>query len=287
MTTSRPFTLGAVAYDPKVVTIWEGFKDWFASHGFGFDFVLYSSYEAQTEAHVAGHVDVTWDSPLAWVRTRRLAEGLGRQARAVAMRDTDQDLTSVVLVRSNSHITEVSQLAGGMVGTGAIDSPQATLLPLAHLAGLGLDPGTSVSVRRSDIMVTKHGDHVGGEREAVRALIDGTVDAACVIDGNQLLFAKEGTIPTGAVRVLSRTAPYDHCTMTVLDGVDAGVVDRFVELLLSMSFDDPTVRPLLELEGLREWRPGRTQGYDQLEAAVDRLGFYGPDGSITVDGYPP
>ena len=48
--------------------------------------------------------------------------------------------------------------------------------------------------------------------------------------------------------------------MTVLDDVDAGVVDRFVELLLSMSFDDPAVRPLLELEGLRQWRPGRTHG---------------------------
>jgi ABC-type phosphate/phosphonate transport system substrate-binding protein len=287
MTTPRPFTLGAVAYDPKVVTVWEGFKDWFASHGFAFDYVLYSSYEAQAEAHIAGHVDVTWDSPLAWIRTRRLAEGVGRQARAVAMRDTDQDLTSVVLVRSDSDIAEVSQLAGGVVGTGAIDSPQARLLPLAHLAGLGLDPETSLSVRRFDVMVTKHGDHVGGERDAVKALVDGTVDAACTIDGNQLLFAKEGTIPTGAVRVLSRTAPYDHCTMTVLDDVDVGAVDRFVELLLSMSFDNPAVRPLLELEGLRQWRPGRTHGYDQLEAAVDRLGFYGADGSIRVDGYPP
>jgi len=287
MTTSRPFTLGAVAYDPKVVTIWEGFKDWFASHGFGFDYVLYSSYEAQAEAHIAGHVDVTWDSPLAWVRTRRLAQAAGRRARAVAMRDTDQDLTSVVLVRSDSDIAEVPQLAGGTVGTGAVDSPQATLLPLAHLAGLGLDPGTALSVRRFDVMVTKHGDHVGGERDAVKALVDGDVDAACVIDGNQLLFAKEGTIPTGAVRVLSRTAKYDHCTMTVLDDVDAGAVDRFVELLLSMSYDDPAVRPLLELEGLREWRPGRTHGYDQLEAAVDRLGFYGADGSIRADGYPP
>jgi ABC-type phosphate/phosphonate transport system substrate-binding protein len=75
--------------------------------------------------------------------------------------------------------------------------------------------------------------------------------------------------------------------MTVLDDVDDAIVDRFVELLLSMSYDDPAVRPLLELEGLRAWRPGRTTGYEQLEAAVDRLGFYGPDGSILVPGYPP
>ena len=79
---TRPFTLGAVAYDPKVVTIWEGFKDWFGAHDFAFDYVLFSGYEAQAEAHLAGQVDVTWDSPLAWVRTRRLAAAAGRAAHA-------------------------------------------------------------------------------------------------------------------------------------------------------------------------------------------------------------
>jgi phosphonate transport system substrate-binding protein len=286
MTARRPFTLGAVAYDPKVVTIWEGFKEWFGGRGLAFDFVLYSSYEAQAEAHMAGHVDVTWDSPLAWVRTRRMADAAGREARAVAMRDTDQDLTSVILVRRDSDITDVQHLAGRVVGTGAIDSPQARLLPLAHLAEAGLDPGTSFAVRRFDVMVTKHGDHIGGERDAVRALIAGDVDAACIIDGNQLLFAREGTIGTDDLRVLSRTGRYAHCTMTVLDGVDGGVVEEFVGLLLSMSFEDPGVRPLLELEGLREWRPGRITGYKLLESAVDRLRFYGTDGSILVEGYP-
>lgn len=283
----RPFTLGAVAYDPKVVTIWEGFAGWFAKHGFAFDYVLFSGYEAQVEAHLAGAVDVTWDSPLAWVRTRRLAAAAGQRARAVAMRDTDQDLTSVVLVRADSDITDVRQLAGRTVATGAIDSPQSTLLPLAHLAAAGLDPGRDFAVRRFDVMVTKHGDHIGGERDAVRALVAGDVDAACVVDANEVAFARDGTIPTGAVRVLTRTPPYDHCTMTVLDGVDNAVVERFVGLLLSMSYEDPEVRPLLDLEGLREWRPGRTAGYAQLEDAVDRLGFYGPDGRITATGYPP
>jgi len=287
MNTTRPFTLGAVAYDPKVVTIWEGFKDWFADRDFAFDYLLFSGYEAQAEAHLAGQVDVTWDSPLAWVRTRRLAAAAGRQANAMAMRDTDQDLTSVVLVRAADGVDDVAGLAGRTVATGAVDSPQSHLLPLAHLASLGLEPGAAFAVHRFDVMPTKHGDHVGGERDAVKALVEGEADAACVIDGNQLLFAREGTIGTGSVRVLTRTEPYDHCTMTVLDDVDRDTVDRFVELLLSMSFEDPAVRPLLELEGLKEWRPGRTSGYRQLEAAVDRLRFYDRDGAIVADGYPP
>ena len=45
--------LGAVAYDPKVVTIWEGFKAWFQKNGLGFDYLLYSNYERQVEAHQA------------------------------------------------------------------------------------------------------------------------------------------------------------------------------------------------------------------------------------------
>jgi phosphonate transport system substrate-binding protein len=281
------FVLGAVAYDPKVVTIWEGFKAWFAGQGFPFDYVLFSNYERQADAHMAGVVHATWDSPLAWVRRRRLAATAGRTARAVAMRDTDQGLRSVVLVRAEDELREPARLAGRTVATGAVDSPQATLLPLAHLAGLGLEPGRDFAVRRFDVMVGKHGDHVGGERDAVGALMAGEVDAACVIDGHQLVFAKEGTIPAGAVRVLTRTEPYDHCTMTVLDDAPAVTVDRFVALLRSMSYDDPAVRPLLKLEGLKEWRPGRTEGYAQLEAAVDRLGFYGADGSILRVGNAP
>ena len=283
-----PFVLGAVAYDPKVVTIWEGFRAWFAEQGFAFDYVLYSNYERQAEAHLAGHVHVTWDSPLAWVRHRRLAEAAGRTARAVVMRDSDQDLTSVVLVPEGSDLRDVDDLKGRTVGAGAVDSPQATLLPVAHLAGQGVDPAGAVTGRRFEVGVGKHGDHVGGERDAVKALLAGEVDAACVLDGNQLTFAKEGLVDPGALRVVARTEPFDHCTMTVLDGdAPAATVDRFVELLLGMSFDDPAVRPLLELEGLKEWRPGRTSGYDQLEAAVDRLGFYGADGRITASGYAP
>jgi phosphonate transport system substrate-binding protein len=196
----------------------------------------------------------------------------------------------VILVRTDSAIADVGDLAGCTVAVGAIDSPQATLLPLSHLAATGLDVSLdggakgdrAVDVRRFDVMVGKHGDHVGGEREAARALLAGEVDAACVIDGNQLMLAREGTLPADSVRTLARTERYDHCTMTVLDDIPDPVVDRFVELLLSMSFEDPAVRPLLELEGLKRWEPGRTSGYDLLEAAVDRLGFYAADGSTLV-----
>jgi ABC-type phosphate/phosphonate transport system substrate-binding protein len=282
---NQTLLLGAVAYDPKVVTIWEGFKAWFNGRGLAFDYVLYSNYERQVEAHLAGHFHIAWNSPLAWVRAERLARSAGRRAEAVAMRDTDQNLTSVIVVRSDSTIDSIPDLKGKRVGVGAIDSPQATLLPLSHLRANGATPFADFEVARRDLLGGKHGDHIGGEREAARALIAGVVDAACMIDSNHLLFINEGTLPVGATRILAQTAPYDHCNFTTLDDAPGDLVNRFRELLLGMSYDDPEVRPLLDLEGLKAWRQGRVEGYRALERAVEEMKFYDDHGNITVADY--
>lgn len=264
----KDLILGAVAYDAKVVPIWEGFRAYFLAHELPFDFVLYSNYERQVEAHLRGDIDVAWNSPLAWIEADRAARKHGRRAHAVAMRDTDRDLTSVVLVRADGPIAQARDLDGKRIGVGAGDSPQATLIPLEALAALGVE-GQPV---RHDVLLGKHGDHVGGERDAVRAVLAGTVDAACVIDGNRLAFAREGLFAPSALRVVHQTAPYDHCNFTVLDEPGAAIA-RFCALLFAMSYADPALRPLLDLEGLKAWLPGRTSGYAALERAVDRSDY--------------
>ena len=273
------FVLGAVAYDPKVVTIWTGFREWFLRHDFPFDYLLYSHYERQVEDLVSGRIDAAWNSPLAWVRARRL----NPKVKALAMRDTDRDLTSVVIVRADSPIQALPDLAGKTVGVGAVDSPQATLLPLAHLRANGV----AVNVRRFDIGVGLHGDHVGGERDAARALMAGAVDAACVIDGNHLQFTREGTLPSGATRIIAQTQPFDHCNMTIGPSVAPAEAERFKRLLLGMSYADAELRQLFDLEGLRSWCDGRTSGYAPLEQAVDQLAFYDAEGNVIAREYRP
>lgn len=278
--------LGAVAYDPKVVTIWDGFRAWLREH-LDFDYVLYSNYERQVADLVDGRIDVAWNSPLAWVRARRLTAARGAALTPVTMRDTDCDLRSVIVVRADSPVTSIADLAGRVVATGAVDSPQATLLPLSLLRSAGLVPGVDVAVRRFDVGVGLHGDHVGGERDAARALFAADpVDAACMIDSNLLLFGREGVLPAGSVRVLAQTPQYDHCTMTA--GPSAGPdVSVLGDLLRGMDYADAELRPLLDLEGLKEWRPPRLTGYEQLERAVDEAGFYSQDGEVTAADYRP
>jgi ABC-type phosphate/phosphonate transport system substrate-binding protein len=282
-----PLLLGAVAYDPKVVTIWEGFRAWLRTEGFDLDFVLYSNYERQVEDLLDDRIDVAWNSPLAWVRSHRLAGASGRRVDAVLMRDTDRDLRSVVVVRAGSGIESVAALRGRTVATGALDSPQATLLPLSMVRAGGLQVGVDVTVRRFDVGPGLHGDHIGGERDAARSLAAGEVDAACMTDANRLLFVQEGVLGPGQTEVLATTGLYDHCNMTTSPSSPSEAIQQFCRCLLSMSFEDDRVRPLLELEGLHQWLPGRLDGYAALEQAVDEAMFYDHAGRITADAYRP
>jgi ABC-type phosphate/phosphonate transport system substrate-binding protein len=263
--------LGAVAYDPKVVTIWEGFKAYFAQRGLPFDYVLYSNYEQQVLSHFDGQFHVAWNSPLAWIEAQRLAVKRGRKASAIAMRDTDRDLTSVIVTHRNGGIATLADLKGKRVAVGAKDSPQATLIPLELIAKSGLIPAKDFEVIYFNIGEGKHGDHIGGEREAAKALIAGAADACCILDANRIVFAQEGTLPSGPTQIVATTEFFDHCNFTVLDGAPRTQIDRFVELLLAMSYTDPEVRPLLDMEALKQWLPGRLSGYAALNRAVDRF----------------
>lgn len=266
--------LGSVCYDPKVVTIWEGFKRYLQARGLRFDYVLYSNYERQVEALLAGQVHVAWNSPLAWINARRLAAARGLQVEAFAMRDTDCDVRSVIVVRSDSDARQVADLRGKVVAVGAADSPQATLLPLSYLWGQGLQPGRDLDVQRHEVLVGLHGDHVGGERDAARSLASGQADAACMLEANYLAFIGDGLLPPLQTQPLAYTPPFDHCNMTAGPASDAARVEQLRDLLLAMSYEDPEVKPLFDLEGLTAWLPARTTGYGLLEEAVAKLHFF-------------
>jgi phosphonate transport system substrate-binding protein len=265
---SKPgLTIGAVAYEPRVVTIWDGLSRWLSQAGVPTDYVLYQTYEQQVAALLAGHIDVAWNSPLAWLETERQAELIGRKARAIAMRDSDRDLRSVVVVRAESNLHTPTDLQGKRVGVGAIDSPQATLLPLYRLVNANVMPVPVCF----DVATGRHGDVLDGERAAAQALADGEVDAACMMDSNLLLFALEGVLPGGMPRVVAQTEPYDCRCLTVLDNAPAAPVEKLHDLLMEMDYNDPELRAIFDLEGLRAWKPGRTSGYVQLAQAVDTL----------------
>jgi phosphonate transport system substrate-binding protein len=267
----RPVIVGAVLYDPKVSIIWDIIRDFFEEHGCPMDVVFYTNYELQVKGLVDGHLDVAWNSPLAWLDSQRVS---GDRCRAIAMRDTDRDRVSHLVVRADSGITSLSDLRGRTVAVGASDSPQATLIPLGMLQRAGLEPGSDFDVRRFDILVGKHGDHVGGELEAFKCIASGEADASAVLDLNWQAWTADGTADPGRYRILATTDRFDHCVFTVREDFDAETEERWLKVLFSMSYDDPKHREMMDLEGLKEWLPGRTTGFAALSDAVERNGFF-------------
>ena len=69
--------------------------------------------ERQVEAHCAGHIHLAWNSPLAWLQTERVASCPWAARGSRFMRDTDRDLTSLVVVRSDGDIYKPSGFETG------------------------------------------------------------------------------------------------------------------------------------------------------------------------------
>ena len=269
----QPILVGAVVYDPKVTVIWDIIARFFAEQKCPIDCVYYTNYTIQVDALLAGHIDIAWNSPLAWVDAQRRTEA---GCRALAMRDTDRDRVTHLLTRTDGEVRTVSDLRGRTIAVGASDSPQATLLPLHHLQKHDLVAGRDVKAMRHDVLVGKHGDHIGGERDALQALMDGRADAAAVLDLNWQLWSTDGTADPGRVQVLDTTAPFDHCNFTATERLTPERAEQWTRVLLSMNYDHPAHREMMDLEGLKQWLPGRTTGYCALEEASHEQSFFEP-----------
>lgn len=258
--------VGAVAYDPKAVTIWEGIREHFRDQGVAMDFVLFSNYERQVESLLEGKIDVAWNTPLAHARVRRRTKNASI---SLGMRDSDRDFKARVLVRKGAGLRSIRDLPGRTLAVGSRDSTQARILPLHFLRkeGVALD---RVKLLVFDTDVGKHGDTGTSELEVLKALHDGRADAGTVGDLIWVLEQAAGHVDPAKVESLWTTPGFDHCMFDAAPGADRGKCERFTKALMSMSWENPKHRRVLELEGLKQWMPPREEGYASLHEALDR-----------------
>ncbi|MBP7949648.1 MAG: PhnD/SsuA/transferrin family substrate-binding protein [Verrucomicrobiales bacterium] len=266
-----PVIVGAVLYDPKVSVIWDIIREFFESHGVPMDVRLFLNYDLQNEALFDGRIEVAWNSPLAWLDALRRSAGT---CRAIAMRDTDRDRVSHLIVVKDRGIQSVEDLRGKTVAFGAQDSPQARLIPQGLLLRHGLEDGKNYAAKHFDLLVGLHGDHIGGEKEALLCLKRGEADASALIDLNWLAWTKDGTIDPEKFAILATTDRYDHCVFTVKENFPAEREAAWLEVLHRMSYDDPKHREMMDMEGLKKWEPGRTSGFAALTEACAKLEFF-------------
>ena len=101
--------VGAVAYHPRIVTIWEGFRDYFAAAGVPTDYLLYSNYERLVDALLSGEIDIAWNTNTAYVAAE---ERIGGDAQVLGMRDVDADFRTVIVTRRGEMFGAPAELTG-------------------------------------------------------------------------------------------------------------------------------------------------------------------------------
>ena len=275
---TRTIWVGAVAYDPKVVTIWEGMRRYFVEEAnLPVEVALFQSYEAQVQALLASpgdlmpRIDIAWNTNLAYLQTD---EWSGHRCRPIAMRDTDLGWTTKIVAVSGGPIASLADLKGRTLALGSRDSGHAAILPVHFLGSEGLAEGKDYRTLRFNSDVGKHGDTGRSEADVIRAVLDGRADAGAIGSPFWKAVHSERLVPEGALREIWTSPPYNHCMFTARPDLDLALERQFANALSRMSYDNPNHRIVLDAEGLRRWMVPHLDGYDALREASARQGFF-------------
>ncbi len=269
----KPIMLGAVAYDPKVIPIWDIIRDYYNDNGLRLDYVLFSNYEAQVDALLNQRIDVAWNTNVAWVRT---LAATGGTAKALLMRDTDIDFTTMFIGKASLGMKSLADLKGKRVGLGSADSAQAAILPYKFLQQSGIDPEKDISLKRFNSDLGKHGDTGRSEFDILEAILNDEIDAGAIGSTTWIRMVEEGMFPVGEVESFYTSEGYCHCNFTVLDSLDAGVAEAFKKMMLSQDPNDPVIKKMMVMEGLNKWvatGPNELKGYELLTQAMQEQGM--------------
>ena len=274
---SRTIWVGAVAYDPKVVAIWEGMRRYFHDEAqLSVEVVLFQSYEAQVAALLAlpgeplPRIDIGWNTNLAYIQADHWSD---HRCRPIAMRDSDVGWTTKIVAVTGGPVARLADLKQRTLALGSRDSGHAAILPVYLLQREGLVEQKDYRTLRFNSDVGKHGDTGTSESDVVRAVLDGRADAGAIGSPFWNAVRSERLVPEGALTVIWSSQPFNHCMFTARSDLDPALEQRFAKALFAMSYDNPTHRPVLEAEGLRQWIAPQLEAYAELREASAQQGF--------------
>lgn len=275
----KTILLGAVAYDPKVVGIWDIIRDYSNEYGCKLDYVLFSNYERQVDSLLKGHIDIAWNTNVAWIRTLYATDN---KAKAIAMRDTDLHWSTKFVVKKDSKIKNIEDLKGKKLGVGSADSSQANIMAIYYLNKNGLKikesdinnleiDNESVNIIRYNSDLGKHGDTGRSEWDVLEGLKNGSLDAGTIGSNTWIRILEEGLYPDGELISFYTSPDFCHCNFTVMPNIDSEMSDNFVKMLMSQKKENPIIKKMMAMEGLNEWiitGEKELKGYDTLYEAM-------------------
>ena len=104
---ARVVKIGAVAYSPSAVTIFDGVCRYLNRNGLTADYVLYSNYDSLVDALQKRQIDIAWNTPLANAQYHKKA---GDKSQTLVMRDVIAMSRTVLIARTDANIRSLADL---------------------------------------------------------------------------------------------------------------------------------------------------------------------------------
>ena len=255
--------IGAVAYSPGVVTVFNDLRRYLNRHDFPCDYVLYSNYDALVAALGRREIDIAWNTPLAHAQYHVRS---GCTSQTLVMRDVDCDVRSVLVARSDSAVNSLQDLPGKRLVLGSADAAEATVLPMHYLKKekVDFDKLTIVSL---DKEIDFKGNPCCSPSHVLAALQEGRGDIGIITESlwQQITANESGK---QKLKKIWTSPVFSHCVFTASKEFDETKAKRFTELMTAMTATDPGCGDIMRLEGTKKWLPGTSEGFADLVEAL-------------------
>lgn len=241
-----PLRFGAVSfYNPRLMYLkYQPLVDYLSRYtGRPWELAVSSSYESSVEQLCSGELAAAYLGPFTYLRALARCGAI-----PVVRLNTHGKATyqALIMVRQESPITSLAQLAGKRFGFGAPLSTSSHLVPRAMLLAAGLQPGRDYTCR-----------YLWHHEKAAREVLLGGVDASGVRDIVGEKFVQRG------LRVLASSEPIPNFPFVISPLGPAGVREELVHALVMLPLKDPAIQAAIS-----EWDEELAGGF-ALAAASD------------------
>lgn len=146
-------------------------------------------------------------------------------------RDTGKDTGGLIVVRADSPVRTIADLAGRTMVFGPVLSPGGYLTQYYTMLSAGFDPEKEL---RSYTFLPGAWQH----EKVVYSILFGASDAGAVKFGDIERMEAEGKVRAADFRVVASSEPVPNCTVYALPQVDGGTAEKVRGVLLSLSAKD-------------------------------------------------
>jgi ABC-type phosphate/phosphonate transport system substrate-binding protein len=182
------------------------------------------------------------------------------------MRDVDVNFSTQFVTRRDSSVTTLADLKGKRVALASRGSAQAGLLPYYFLKQHGLDPQRDLAA--CTFAEDRELSPLSDERAVIELVLKGEYDAGAVSRRTLEVLTEQGQPMQETIRVLWSSPGYSHCCFTAHRELDEGLAQKITDAFISMRYNDPLGKGVLDAEGCKAFVPGITTGWEALESAL-------------------